>query len=162
MKPDPPERDTAADLDSATEEPPYPQEPAEQRGARARARRQAPVARSEQDKWRGMGGLDLARHRVSWALSLLNRSGDNTAKLLAMFQESQKLRETSAKQIAGSSDARRSTVKAAQALLSVSLARAAWRCARNRRTARRPPEGTRNERSTRRSTCSERSTATQP
>ena len=42
-----------------------------------------------------MGGLDLARHRVSWALILstilLNRSGDNTAKLLAMFQESQKL-----------------------------------------------------------------------
>ena len=63
------------------------------------------VERTEHDKWRrwAWAALVFSVLGVVWALTLytilLNRSGDNTAELIALFEESQERRDALARQI---------------------------------------------------------------
>ena len=77
--------------------------------------------RSEHDKWRrwAWAALVVLVIGVAWALTLstilLNRSGDNTADLISLFEESQGRRETALRQTSQNQEARRATLDATQA-----------------------------------------------
>ena len=77
--------------------------------------------RSEHDKWRrwAWAALVVLVIGVAWALTLstilLNRSGDNTAELIALFEESQERRETALRQTSQNQEARRAALDATQA-----------------------------------------------
>ena len=77
--------------------------------------------RSDQDKWRrwAWAALVVLVLGVAWALTLstilLNRSGDNTAELISLFEESQERREAALRQTSQSQEARRAALDATQA-----------------------------------------------
>ena len=79
------------------------------------------VERTEQDKWRrwAWAALVVIVIGVAWALVLntvlLNRSGDNTAQLIALFEESQERRDTLARQNAQNQSEKQAALKATQA-----------------------------------------------
>ena len=77
--------------------------------------------RSEHDKWRrwAWAALVVLVLGVAWALTLstilLDRSGDNTAELIALFEESQQRREAALGQTSQTQEARRAALDAAKA-----------------------------------------------
>ena len=92
--------DTDFDSDGAEGEPPNSEED----------------GRSEHDKWRrwAWAALVVLVIGVAWALTLstilLNRSGDNTAELISLFEESQERREAALRQSSQSEEARRAAL----------------------------------------------------
>ena len=72
--------------------------------------------RSEQDKWRrwAWAALVVLVVGVAWALTLstilLNRSGDNTAELISLFEQSQERRQAALEQSSQSEEARRAAL----------------------------------------------------
>ena len=117
-EPDPPDEDVAPesdeDVDWASDEV---EEPEDGRGTRATARRNDrrgkrgdKVERTEHDKWRrwAWAALVFSILGVIWGLTLstilLNRSGDNTAELISLFEESQERRDALARQSAQNQD----------------------------------------------------------
>ena len=82
------------DVTAPSEEPPYLEEPGQGTGLRANGQPSDGDVRSEQDKWRrwAWAALVVLVIGVAWALALstilLNRSGDNTAELIALFEKS--------------------------------------------------------------------------
>ena len=77
--------------------------------------------RSEHDKWRrwAWAALVVLVLGVAWALTLstilLNRSGDNTAELISLFEESQERRDALARQTAQNQAEKQAALKATQA-----------------------------------------------
>jgi hypothetical protein len=119
--PDPPDEDAHEDVAPGSEEGPYLEEPGEGRGLRATGQRGDGNGRSEHDKWRrwAWAALVVLVIGVAWALTLytilLDRSGDNTAELIALFEEGQQRREAAAGQTSQSQEARRAALEATQA-----------------------------------------------
>ena len=128
-EPDPPDEDVAPesdeDVDWASDEV---EEPEAGRGTRASARRNDrrgkrgdKVERTEHDKWRrwAWAALVFSILGVIWGLTLstilLNRSGDNTAELISLFEESQERRDALARQTAQNQDEKQAALKATQA-----------------------------------------------
>ena len=104
------------------------EEPEPTRGSRASQRRtdrrgksRDKVERTDQDRWRSWAwaALVVVVLGVAWALVLgtilLNRSGDNTAQLISLFEESQKRRDAIADQSAQNQDEKQAALKATQA-----------------------------------------------
>ena len=104
------------------------EEPDDSRGARATGRRNDrraktgdKVERTEHDKWRrwAWAALVFSILGVIWGLTLstilLNRSGDNTAELIALFEESQERRDALARQSAQNQAEKQAALKATQA-----------------------------------------------
>ena len=196
-EPDPPDDDVAPesdeDVDWASDEV---EEPEDGRGARATARRNDrrgksgdKVERTEHDKWRrwAWAALVFSILGVIWGLTLstilLNRSGDNTAELISLFEESQERRDALARQTAQNQAEKQAALKATQAESQAyrarsqaaraseaesnasarrALAEATLAGARTRQADRADlrPQATRKEASNGRSSCSERSTGT--
>ena len=127
-EPDPPDEDVAPESDEdvawASDEV---EEPEVGRGARAtrrsdrRGKSRDKVQRTDQDKWRrwAWAALVFSILGVVWALTLftivLNRSGDNTAELIALFQESQDRRDAVARQAAQNPEEKQAALRATQA-----------------------------------------------
>ena len=128
-EPDPPDEDVAPESDEdvawASDEV---EEPDDRRGARASGRRNDrraktgdKVERTEHDKWRrwAWAALVFSILGVIWGLTLstilLNRSGDNTAELIALFEESQERRDALARQSAQNQAEKQAALKATQA-----------------------------------------------
>ena len=128
-EPDPPDEDVAPEPDEdvawASDEV---EEPEEGRASGASARRndrraksRDKIERTEQDKWRrwAWAALIVSVLGVAWALTLntilLNRSGDNTAELIAMLEESQERRDALARQTAPNQAEKTAALKATQA-----------------------------------------------
>ena len=74
--------------------------------------------RSEQDRWRRFGwvALIILTVGVAWALILstilINRSGDHTAELLSLYEESQDARDQALRQIPKNQEERRAALEA--------------------------------------------------
>ena len=113
------------DVDWASDEV---EEPEDGPGARATARRNDrrgkrgdKVERTEHDKWRrwAWAALVFSILGVIWGLTLstilLNRSGDNTAELISLFEESQERRDALARQSAQNQAEKQAALKATQA-----------------------------------------------
>ena len=109
------------DVMAPSEEPPYLEEPGQGTGLRANGQPSDGDVRSEQDKWRrwAWAALVVLVIGVAWALALstilLNRSGDNTAELIALFEKSQEQRKAAVNQTSQNQDARRAALHATQA-----------------------------------------------
>ena len=128
-EPDPPDEDVAPESDQddawASDEI---DEPEDGRGSSASGRRndrrgksREKVERTEHDKWRrwAWAALVFSILGVIWGLTLstilLNRSGDNTAELISLFEESQERRDALARQTAQNQDEKQAALKATQA-----------------------------------------------
>ena len=128
-EPDPPDEDVAPESDEdvawASDEV---EEPEDRRGTRASGRRndrrgksRDKVERTEHDKWRrwAWAALVFSVLGVIWGLTLstilLDRSGDNTAELIGLFEESQERRDALARQTAQNQAEKQAALKATQA-----------------------------------------------
>ena len=82
------------------------------------AKRGEKSERSEQDRWRRFGwvALIILTAGVAWALILstilINRSGDRTAEVISLFEESQDVRNEALRQIPKNQEERRAALEA--------------------------------------------------